>query len=226
MIKYVDDALEGAIKEASPASFTPHGSINLSFKPPTPETVKAGDRAQLVDVYLYDIQESAERRESGSVVMRSTTKQKNSASGRMEHPPVARHAPPRYLKLSYMITVWMAEPKDSHQMLGLLFAHLAKTPVLKLSDYPWPDETGVSQQQAICAELDVGRPPVQGQILTELWTTFNNTLVPFLNTTVTLPVPAFEPKQTARIVEDVVSPVGLLTPDVQDPGESAAAGEK
>ncbi|PNE39866.1 hypothetical protein AOB60_01650 [Streptomyces noursei] len=71
------------------------------------------------------------------------------------------------------------------------------------------------------AEMDVGRPPVQDRILTELWTTFNNTLVPFLNVTVTLPVPAFTTEQIDHLVEHpVVSPVSVLS----DHGRSLERG--
>ncbi|MEU2433656.1 Pvc16 family protein [Streptomyces sp. NPDC007861] len=228
MINHVDAALEAVIKQLNPDLFAPKGSMEIIFKPPTKETVQIGDSRQLIDVYLYDVQEAAGRRQSGSVVVRSDAAQQNPATGRMDKKPVSRHAPPRYLKLSYMLTVWTAEPKDSHRILGLLFAHLAKVPVLALPNFPWPHDTDPTQTvyPTMHAELDVGRPAVQDRILTELWTTFNNTLVPFLNVTVTAPVPAFTPEQIAHVVEKVVSPLGRLSAGVEIPPPYAQEGEK
>ncbi|MGW8954730.1 Pvc16 family protein [Streptomyces sp. NPDC055709] len=224
----MDTALEAVIKRLSPGLFAPDGHMEILFNPPTKETVQIGGRQQLVDAYLYDVQEAAGRRQSGSVVVRDEARQQNPATGRMGAKPVSRHAPPRYLKLSYMLTVWTAEPKDSHRILGLLFAHLAKVPVLELPSYPWPHGTDAGRMEYLTmyAELDVGRPPVQDRILTELWTTFNNTLVPFLNVTVTAPVPAFTPEQIAHVVEKVVSPVGQLSAGVAVPAAYAEEGEK
>ncbi|UUN30801.1 DUF4255 domain-containing protein [Streptomyces sp. FIT100] len=229
MINHVDNALEALIKLLNPDLFAANGDMKILFSPPTKETVQIGARQQLIDVYLYDVQEAAARRESGSIVVRdNNARQKNPETGRMESRPVSRHAPPRYLKLSYMLTVWTAEQKDSHQILGLLFAHLAKYLVLKLPSYPWPHETDAKMTvyQTMYAELDVGRPPVQDRILTELWTTFNNTLVPFLNVTVTVPVPAFTPEQITHVVEKVVSPVTAVSAGAEEFAELSREGEQ
>ncbi|WP_372412142.1 Pvc16 family protein [Streptomyces luteireticuli] len=163
-LKEIDQLLEQTI-----TTLVGDGDIQVSFKTPMKPGFTPDSGISSINVYLYELHEDMERRSTCRVINRSDNP-KNLASG-----PPRQTDPPRYLKLSYMITAWFSDPPVAHEWLGALFTAFAQRPPQYL-------ENG---DQII---IDVGLPPVQDRILTELWSTFHNPLMPFLNLTVTVPM--------------------------------------
>src|SRR5262245_24140292 len=64
--------------------------------------------APVVDVYLYDVREDVRRREVGCIDVR--------VAGLITE----RHQPPRWFKLSYLVTAWTQRPEDEHRLLSRL----------------------------------------------------------------------------------------------------------
>ena len=64
-----------------------------------------------IDVYLYDIREDLRRRERGLI------NEYDATAG-----STARHLPPRYFKLSYLVTAWTQRPEDEHRLLSALLS--------------------------------------------------------------------------------------------------------
>src|ERR1700722_18486349 len=64
-----------------------------------------------LDMYLYDVREDLRRRENGLIDVYDD-------SGRV----VERVQPPRYFKLSYLITAWTQRPEDENRLLSAVLA--------------------------------------------------------------------------------------------------------
>ena len=105
MIHEVDAALLALIEREA----TGTRDVEVVFDAPTKDW--AGRRnAPTIDVYLYDIREDLRRRERGLL--------NEYDDGRI----TARHLPPRYFKLSYLVTAWTQRPEDEHRLLSSLLA--------------------------------------------------------------------------------------------------------
>ncbi|MFC5802921.1 DUF4255 domain-containing protein [Streptomyces formicae] len=173
MIEYVDLQLEKWLKEGAGRLIVTE--VEVKFDPPTSKNVSEPARP-IVDAYLYDVREDLSRRAAGSIPV-------------IESPPEewpkgkpyvsATDAPPRYLRLSYMITAWAQLPKTAHMLLSRVYVRLAKESKMSIQ---------VSEHGTVRADVEVGRPPMEDRILSELWSTFGSPLTPLLNVTVTVPM--------------------------------------
>ena len=106
VIHEVDAALLALIEREA----TGTTDVEVVFDAPTKDW--AGRRnAPTIDVYLYDIREDLRRRERGLL---------NEYDARQRI--TARHLPPRYFKLSYLVTAWTQRPEDEHRLLSSLLA--------------------------------------------------------------------------------------------------------
>ena len=82
--------------------------VQVVFDAPTKDW--AGRRtAPTIDLYLYDIREDLRRRSRGLL-------NEYDADRVLQ----ARTIPPRYFKLSYLVTAWTQRPEDEHRLLTLL----------------------------------------------------------------------------------------------------------
>ena len=105
MIQEVDAALLALIEREA----TGTRDVEVVFDAPTKDW--AGRRnAPTIDVYLYDIREDLRRRERGLL--------NEYDDGRI----AARHLPPRFFKLSYLVTAWTQRPEDEHRLLSSLLS--------------------------------------------------------------------------------------------------------
>ena len=103
MIHEVDSALRALIERE-----TGTRDVEVVFDAPTREW--AGRRnSPTIDVYLYDIREDMRRRARGLI------NEYDERNLRV----VARHLPPRYFKLSYLVTAWTQRPEDEHRLLSV-----------------------------------------------------------------------------------------------------------
>lgn len=179
MIDQVDIALENRLRV-----LFPDPAVVIDFEPPTVPSNHASIGPTTVGVHLYDVREALDRAQNGTVVYRQT----ETGPSRV----TAEHDPPRYGQLSYLLTTRAAATRDAHRMLGLAFAGLAKSREL---------EVALSDQLAtLTAQLEVGRPVAENRATSELWTALGNTLTPFLNATVIVPILTFESADVAHIV--------------------------
>src|SRR3954449_11235068 len=104
MIHAVDEALRAMVR----AEAVDSPDIEVVLDAPTKEW--AGRRnAPTVDLYLYDIREDLRRRSRGLL-------NEYDAEERLR----ARTVPPRYFKLSYLVTAWTQRPEDEHRLLTSL----------------------------------------------------------------------------------------------------------
>ncbi|MEU6328578.1 Pvc16 family protein [Streptomyces sp. NPDC047049] len=187
MIQLVDDALEKRIREdlGKPSGLTVTFTPPNDGKPPghTPGT-------QTLGIYLYDVREDLDRRLIGTVnLYDKPTPEEDRKPWKIAH-----HDPPRYARLSYLVTVWTSDPKLTHALLGDVLIGLARDRefVVELPD--------PLVEMGLSALLEVGRPPVSERPLDELWTAVGHFLQPVVNVTVVLPLPTHMPAFYTRRV--------------------------
>ncbi|WP_414170189.1 DUF4255 domain-containing protein [Streptoverticillium reticulum] len=194
MIRLVDDALESRVRQVMtglPPQFT------VTFQPPGRDAgLGETTGSEAVGLYLYDIREDLDRRQTGTVYQYA-----GPPAGGPE-PPLRKRAqfdPPRYARLSYLVAAWAPDARKAHDMLGDLLIGFARSPQLPVR---LPPEL---QEMDLSALLDVGHPPSEDRALTELWSAVGHTLVPTLNVTVTIPLLSFVPQSyTHWVTEDPV----------------------
>lgn len=92
--------------------------VDVSFEPPTAEWAGKRQRPAL-NLFLYDIHEDLERRQTQPVAVRDD-------DGRV----VGRAPPPRFFDLSYLVTAWTQRAEDEHRLLSLVMAAFLAADVL------------------------------------------------------------------------------------------------
>lgn len=147
--------------------------VDLSFDAPTKDWA-ARRNAPTVNVYLYDIREDVERRD----VIPEPVRGEN---GRI----VARKAPPRVYRLSYLVTAWTQRPEDEHHLLASLLAALSQHPRL-------PDDvlTGSLSGQEHPVTAQVAMPPPKDRAFADVWSALGGELKPSLDLVVVAPLDA------------------------------------
>ncbi|WP_052682148.1 DUF4255 domain-containing protein [Saccharothrix sp. ST-888] len=181
MIELVDHALELRVRQD--LAWPPPG-FPVTFQPPGRDTghgETAGSEA--VGIYLYDIREDLDLRQTGTVYQYGPVPGVPGAQRK-----TAQHDPPRYARLSYLVTAWAPDALGAHRMLGELLVGFARSRELAV---PLPEGPAEPEPAAL---LDVGHPPAEDRALTELWSAVGHTLVPALNVTVTVPLPSSLPQ--------------------------------
>ncbi|MFI1252877.1 DUF4255 domain-containing protein [Streptomyces netropsis] len=198
MIDLVDQALKSRVQHD--VTWLPPG-IPVTFQPPGRDgALGEAVGAETVGIYLYDLREDLDRRQTGTVYQydRGTTGLPDRKSAEFD--------PPRYARLSYLIAAWAPDALSAHRILGELFVGFAKSRVFPV---PLPPEL---QEMELSALLDVGHPPAEDRALTELWSAVGHTLVPALNITVTIPLLSFLPDSYTHwvtgppVVREVLKP--------------------
>ena len=94
MIVQVDDALRELVRTRAKVG----AEVEIELAAPTTEWA-AKRNAPTINIYLYDIREDTSKRENGFVEERDE-----------RGTVVARKPPPRYFKLSYLVTAWTQRP--------------------------------------------------------------------------------------------------------------------
>ncbi len=188
VIHDVDSALAALIeREASGTK-----SVEVVFDAPTKDW--AGRRnAPTVDVYLYDIREDLRRRERGLI---------NEYDGDLV---TARHLPPRFFKLSYLVTAWTQRPEDEHRLLSSLLACF-----IRHESLPGELLTGGLAEMGMAVPLTVALPPPEDRSFADVWSALGGELKPSLDLVVSAPT------WTGRVY-----PVG---PPVDEPPKVAMGG--
>jgi Pvc16 N-terminal domain len=167
VIHEVDSALRTLIERE-----TGTRDVEVVFDAPTREW--AGRRnSPTIDVYLYDIREDMRRKERGLI------NEYDERNLRV----VARHLPPRYFKLSYLVTAWTQRPEDEHRLLSSLLYCFLRFDAL-------PDEvlTGPLLALGVPVPVTVALPPPEDRAFADVWSALGGELKPSIDLVISAPV--------------------------------------
>lgn len=127
--------------------------------------------APTVNLYLYDIREDMRRRQRGLA-------NEYDDHGRV----VARHLPPRYMRLSYLVTAWTQRPEDEHRLLAALLSCFARHEALPDDMLTGPLRLGLP------VSVTVALPPPEDRSLADVWSALGGELKPSLDVVVCAPM--------------------------------------
>ncbi|MGH3928861.1 MAG: DUF4255 domain-containing protein [Pseudonocardiaceae bacterium] len=169
MIHEVDEALRRLLREEA----LDGSEVDVVFDAPNKDWA-ARRNAPTVNLYLYDIREDLRRRERGLI-------NEYDEDGAV----TARHLPPRYIKLSYLLTAWTQRPEDEHRLLSALL-----TCLLGHESIPPELLAGPLGQLALPVPLTVASPPPEDRSFADVWTALGGELKPSLDVVVSAAVDA------------------------------------
>ncbi|MFB7227452.1 DUF4255 domain-containing protein [Streptomyces fimicarius] len=201
MIHEVDDVLRALIR----AEVLEGRQIAVVFDAPTREWA-AKVNAPMVNLYLYDIREDMRRRERG---LHNEYDERGAI--------VARRRPPRFFKLSYLITAWTKRPEDEHRLLSSLLACL-----LRYEALPPERLAGSLAEVGAAVPMSIALPPPEDRSFADVWSALGGELKPSLDLVISVPV-------TASPVYEAGPPVGdeglrAEFGDMPEPGPGEGAG--
>ncbi|MFE0648572.1 DUF4255 domain-containing protein [Streptomyces sp. NPDC059534] len=164
MIHEIDEALRGLL--------TPAVAGDLAFDAPTRDWA-ARRNAPTLNAYLYDIREDVARRERGAQAERDV------------HGVVTRRRqPPRWFRLSYLVTAWTSRPEDEHRLLSGALALLLPHEVLPAEAVPES-----VRRISTALPISVAVPPAESRSLADIWSALGGELKPSLDVVITTPFP-------------------------------------
>ena len=216
MIHDVGESLRGYLRAA--ALLSPE--IDIVFDAPTKDW-SSRRNAPTIDVYLYDIREDMRRREHGQTLKRDA-----------DRTGLGIEVPPRWFKLSYLVTAWTQRPEDEHRLLSAVLQALLLRDAL-----PAESLVGSLRDLGVSISFTCGLPPPQDRALSDVWSALGGELKPSLDVVVTAP---FDLSRLIDVGPPVLAPaiIGVreLDPDgAQEttmgrgpvaPGPGAATGAK
>ncbi|WP_329043086.1 DUF4255 domain-containing protein [Streptomyces sp. NBC_00178] len=166
MIHEVDDILRGLLVRGAFAG----SDVEVTFDAPTRDWA-ARRNAPTIDAYLYDIREDTNRRQRGKVSLRDE-------QGIL----LGQHQPPRWFRLSYLVTAWTKRPQDEHRMLSAVLHTLLPKEIL-----PPEDLTGTLAQLGLSVPLTVAGLHTEARSLADIWSALGGELKPSLDVVITAP---------------------------------------
>lgn len=167
MIHEVDEALRRLIRDEALRG----SAVEVSLDAPTKDWA-ARRNAPTINLYLYDIREDLRRRSRGQQDERDET---GVVTG--------RRAPPRYVKLSYLVTAWTQRPEDEHRLLSLLLVGLFGVEVV-----PPRLLTGSLARLSLPVPLTVALPPPEDRSFADVWTALGGELKPSIDLVASTPL--------------------------------------
>jgi Pvc16 N-terminal domain len=170
VIHEVDEVLRGLLTDGAFAGT----GVEIAFDAPTRDWA-ARRNSPTIDAYLYDIREDVKRRERGAVSVHDD-----------QGFVVRRRQPPRWFRLSYLVTAWTKRPEDEHRLLSAVLSTLLPHEVL-------PPEvlTGALRALGLTIPLTVAGLHTDTRSFAELWSALGGELKPSLDVVITAPFPAF-----------------------------------
>ncbi|MFI8002861.1 DUF4255 domain-containing protein [Streptomyces sp. NPDC086010] len=166
MIHEVDDILRGLLLRGAFAG----SDVEVTFDAPTRDWA-ARRNAPTIDAYLYDIREDTNRRQRGKVSLRDE-----------QGIVLGQHQPPRWFRLSYLVTAWTKRPQDEHRMLSAVLHTLLPKEIL-----PPEDLTGTLAQLGLSVPLTVAGLHTEARSLADIWSALGGELKPSLDVVITAP---------------------------------------
>ena len=168
MIHEVDESLRALVQRDAL-----NGSgVEVAFDAPTKEWAARRNQPTL-DLYLYQIQEAAERRGVAYVNVRGT-------GGTV----VERRPPQRHFKLSYLITAWTQRPEDEHRLLSAALSCFLRYDIM-----PTELLAGALADQDHGVLVSIGQPLPPDRNLNDVWSALGGELKPALDLIITAPFP-------------------------------------
>jgi hypothetical protein len=144
--------------------------VEIVFDAPTKDW--AGRRnTPTINMYLYDIREDMHRRHEGMLEVRNE-------EGRV----ISRKPPPRFFKLSYLLTAWTQRPEDEHRLLSSCLAAF-----LKYQEIPPDVRVGSLDDLGVDVPILIAVPPPQDRSISDIWTALGGELKPSLDIVVMAP---------------------------------------
>ncbi|WP_063725822.1 DUF4255 domain-containing protein [Cryptosporangium arvum] len=181
MINDVDQVLRTLLTEIA----APAGAGDVVFDAPTRDWA-ARRTGPTVNAYLYEIQEDLARRERGAIAIRDE-------NGRV----VGRRQPPRWFRLTYLVTAWTTRPEDEHRLLSAVLRGLLPRETVPLDDAP-----AALAALGVALPITVGVPPEQSRSIADIWSALGGELKPSLDITVVVPFPVSPEYPTAPVVTE------------------------
>ena len=167
MIHDVDDSLRALVKRDALNGTR----VDVAFDAPTKDWA-ARQNAPSVNLYLYDIREDLQRRETSLEAYRDPT-------GRVtEH-----RLPPRRYRLSYLVTAWTQRPEDEHRLLSALLSAFLRHPVI-----PPELASGSLSESELPVYMTVALPPPEDRSIADVWSALGGELKPSLDLVITAPM--------------------------------------
>ncbi|WP_405739542.1 DUF4255 domain-containing protein [Streptomyces sp. NBC_01525] len=170
MIHEVDEVIEGLLTGGVLAGT----GIEIAFDAPT-RTWASRRNSPTLNAYLYDIREDTARREGGTVPVRDE-----------QGAVVRRRRPPRWFRLSYLVTAWTKRPQDEHRLLSAALASLLPHELLAPAQLP-----GALGALGLSVPLVVGATPGDARSRAELFSALGGELKPSVDLILTVPFPGF-----------------------------------
>ena len=97
-----------------------------------------------------------------------------------------RRQPPRWFRLSYLVTAWTKQPQDEHRLLSAVLATLLPHEILP--PHALPDALAAL---GLSVPLSVANLHTESRSLAEIWSALGGELKPSLDLVVTVPFPSF-----------------------------------
>ena len=183
MIQDVDESLRALIRRDALSGT----DVEVLLDAPNREWA-ARRNSPTLDLYLYDIREDLRRRENGLVDVYDE-----------EARVTARRRPPRYYKLSYLVTAWTQRPEDEHRLLSAVLACFLRADCL-----PAEVLAGRLAGTKLPIAVSVALPPPEDRALSDVWSALGGELKPSLDLVVTAPFEAGAVDTAAALVREAL----------------------
>ncbi len=157
--------------------------VEVVFDAPTKDWASRRN-APVLDIYLYDIREDLSWRAYGSVDLRNR-----------EGMISARQGPPRYFKLSYLVTAWTQRPEDEHRLLSAVLGCFLRFDVL-----PQDALSGALVEHGGKIHMTIALPPPQDRPLSDVWSALGGELKPSLDLVALVPIDPKAPVTVGPLV--------------------------
>lgn len=197
VIYEVDEALRTLLRREIRST-----DVEVVFDAPTRDWA-ARRSGPAVNTYLYDVREDLKRRERGLI-------QEYDDQQRI----VARHLPPRWFKLSYLVTAWTQRPEDEHRLLSAVLACFLRHEAL-----PADLMTGALADMELPLGVTVALPPPEDRAFADVWSALGGELKPSLDVVVSVPV---LPDQSWVAGPPVTDPIMINMGNALDPAQASA----
>jgi hypothetical protein len=189
VIHDVDESLRRFVRRDA----LPGNDVDVVFEAPTKDWASRRS-GPAVDLYLYDIREDLRRRHHGEILQRG-----------VDGAVVARSEPPRWFKLSYLLTAWTQRPEDEHRLLSVLLSCFLRRDCLPAELLAGSLEGLRAQVQYTCA-----LPPPEDRALSDVWSALGGELKPSLDLVVIAP---FDLDRAVAVGPPVQEPLSIKVSD-------------
>jgi uncharacterized protein DUF4255 len=183
VIHEVDEAIRRLLAEGG----VPGEDGDLAFDAPTTDWT-ARRNAPTVNVFLYDLREDLALRRTG-------TAEEYDEQGLV----VGWRVPPRWFRLSYLVTAWTNRPQDEHRLLAQALACLVRNDRLAPR---WL--TGSLAELGLTVGLETAGPVSEGRAATDVWTALGGELKPAIDLLVVAPLAGERTPAGPPVTEGVV----------------------